>query len=350
MADVSDHQIPGYSIADRIFYNLFIPDGMLDWLPLAAAYAHWIIRHYRVEVVLTSSPPHSTHLLGVVLKRYKNVRWIVDFRDPWLDNVVRNRMLSLSPYRNTIEKRMEKWTLRQADGVIANTEANRGILLARHPQLDPKKVVTIPNGFDTGDLEQLPEIEAKSEKFVATFTGYLYPGMADAFLRAVAKLLHNEPGLAHKLKIQFIGQASPYYQQKMFSLSNGLFQVTQWLGPMSHRRAIAHLQSSDLLLCFNFPAQEAAGVVPSKLYEYFMMAKPILAVGPEGEAAALIRQARAGQAFAPHQEDEIASAIRHFMRCWENGGLKAELNQEYVQRFDRRLLAQKLAEQCNAYA
>ncbi|MDZ7313473.1 MAG: glycosyltransferase, partial [candidate division KSB1 bacterium] len=325
-----------------------VPDAMVDWIPVAAAQMRQIIRKYQVDVVMTTSPPHSTHLLGAVLPQRRNLKWIVDLRDPWLDNAVRTHLQNVSKYRQTLESRMEKWIVHHADRVIANTEINRRVLLQRYPALCPDKLAVISNGFDAADLIPSPAFDEKPGKFVATFSGYLYQGMAEPFFRALERLLRNDPALVNRLRVQIIGHYSDYYQREIHSSPHGLAQVIQFLGPMSHRQALAQLQRSDLLLCFNFPTPAAAGVVPSKLYEYFMMAKPILAIGPEGEAAAMIRQANAGQTFTPDQENEIANAMSAFLQRWENGCLHAELNREYVQLFDRRVLTRKLAEICDA--
>ncbi len=65
--------------------NLFIPDPRRGWNRYAFRQAKALIRTEGIDTVLTTSPPHSSQLIGLKLKRQMGVRWIADFRDPWTD-------------------------------------------------------------------------------------------------------------------------------------------------------------------------------------------------------------------------------------------------------------------------
>lgn len=63
------------------FENLFfIPDLFITWVPSALFEAYRLIREEKVDVILTTSPPESLHLIGMVLKELTGVTWIADFR------------------------------------------------------------------------------------------------------------------------------------------------------------------------------------------------------------------------------------------------------------------------------
>jgi len=66
--------------------NFFIPDPRRGWNRHAFRKACEIIQSTGIKNVITTSPPHSTQLIGLKLKRkYPDINWIADLRDPWTD-------------------------------------------------------------------------------------------------------------------------------------------------------------------------------------------------------------------------------------------------------------------------
>ena len=61
---------------------LCLPDAERNWVIPAIVRALAIIRKENVNFILTSCPPFSVHLIGLVLKMLVDVKWIADFRDP----------------------------------------------------------------------------------------------------------------------------------------------------------------------------------------------------------------------------------------------------------------------------
>ena len=66
--------------------NFFIPDPRRGWNKFAFAKACEIIEKENITTIITTSPPHSTQLIGLKLKKkFKELKWIADLRDPWTD-------------------------------------------------------------------------------------------------------------------------------------------------------------------------------------------------------------------------------------------------------------------------
>jgi hypothetical protein len=66
--------------------NFFIPDPRRGWNSFAFRKACEIIETERIENIITTSPPHSTQLIGLnIKKKYPAINWIADLRDPWTD-------------------------------------------------------------------------------------------------------------------------------------------------------------------------------------------------------------------------------------------------------------------------
>ena len=76
--------------------NLFIPDMKLFWIKKSADFLKNYLKKNKIETIITTGPPHSTHLIGLDLKNTLNINWIADFRDPWVNLNYLNRFHLLS--------------------------------------------------------------------------------------------------------------------------------------------------------------------------------------------------------------------------------------------------------------
>jgi len=65
--------------------NFFIPDARRGWNKYAYREAIKVIKNNKIDAIITSSPPHSTQLVGLKLKNKYNIPWVADLRDPWTD-------------------------------------------------------------------------------------------------------------------------------------------------------------------------------------------------------------------------------------------------------------------------
>jgi hypothetical protein len=65
--------------------NFFIPDARIGWNAYALTEAKKLIQKEGIQRVITTGPPHSSHLVGLQLKAQFDIQWWADFRDPWTD-------------------------------------------------------------------------------------------------------------------------------------------------------------------------------------------------------------------------------------------------------------------------
>ena len=98
---------------------ILVPDHMVRWIPRGRRLAAEIIRRENIDVVLTSSPSESVHLIGLHLKRKFGVRWVADFRDLWTEKKLLYR--PATPLHDWFIRRLERKVFATADHIIANT-------------------------------------------------------------------------------------------------------------------------------------------------------------------------------------------------------------------------------------
>src|SRR5690554_3849698 len=102
--------------------NLVIPDPRKGWNNYAIAKAKELIQQYNIDTVITTSPPHSTQLIGLKLKKELNIKWVADLRDPWTDIYYFKQMYPTF-IAKAIHKSIERQVLTKADKVITVSPA-----------------------------------------------------------------------------------------------------------------------------------------------------------------------------------------------------------------------------------
>jgi glycosyltransferase involved in cell wall biosynthesis len=164
--------------------RLLVPDENVPWSTFALPMAIRLVRREGIDVVLTTSPPPSLHLLGAAVKRATGAAWVADLRDPLTSHPHRRGNESqLARLKETTVGGVGRIVASQADAVVAVSDA-----IAEEMQaLGPKgKVVTIANGCDFDDFAGLEH--HRSDRFRITHAGHFH-GNRDPkpFLRALAK-------------------------------------------------------------------------------------------------------------------------------------------------------------------
>jgi glycosyltransferase involved in cell wall biosynthesis len=249
-----------------------------------------------VDLIYTSGPPHSAHLVGLGLKWLTGVRWAAEFRDPWTDNAVRPRY-AVSGTAFAIQRWMERKTLAGADQIIAVSDAAGRLFEAKTERLASREIVVVRNGIE--QLEPPADLSPRQGPIQIVYLGGLYHGRDPRpFLEALAVLRdRGARGLAN-LRVDFYGDCRRYRGIAVEAVVRdlGLASIVQ-IHDAVHRSAVpALMANADLLLLL---AQQQPVQVPAKLYEYLAARRPILAFADaDGETAEMLRQA-GGHALVP---------------------------------------------------
>jgi len=275
--------------------NFLLPDPRRGWNKYALKKAAELIMQFNIETVVTTSPPHSTQLIGLSLKRQFNIRWIADLRDPWTDIYYYNQFKHTTLARN-IDLRYERQVVENADLVVTVSEDVKLIFAGKSTLDIAAKTVVIPNGFDDDDfnIKQVP-VETKK---VITYTGTIseaYP--VDCFLEALCGL---DEELKSQILIRFVGKVPPSVVQKF---RNTQLEI-ELVGYVDHPKSIEYLLRSNLLLLIIPDVKNNNGILTGKFFEYLAAQKPILAIGPkEGDLAKIIQDTHCGELF-DYQDSE----------------------------------------------
>ncbi len=279
---------------------LCIPDAEVFWNLSVIVKGRRIIRQESIDVLLVTSPPWSLQIAGYMLKMLTGVPWIADFRDPWTDIKRKNRP--------AVVDRMERWLeeklLSQADLVLSTSDIYSDDLRKKYPAMDPGKFQTLHNGYDE---EKFPIAEPEgNEKFTLVHLGSLYAQFKpEPLFDGIATWLSGRTDALGAFELLFIGQISAQTQKVLDE--RGLTRVTRVTGYVPHREAIEMCRRADtLLLALGTDAKMPRGWLPSKLFEYLALNRPILAYVADGEAASMVRTINGG--YVVSQDDRRAIA------------------------------------------
>lgn len=312
--------------------NFFIPDARVGWVKYATKAAIRLIETEKITHVLISSPPHSSQLIGLQLKKqFPHLKWIADMRDPWTDIYYYKDLLHTSIAAGK-DARMEKQVLENADEIIVVSDAIRRSFAAKSERINPAKIHVIPNGYDEADFPDgiLPASDAFTISYVGTMADTYRP---EVFFRVLSKIIKSNP--KKKLRFQFVGNA-PWTLKKLTE-EYGIDSNCEWSGHVTHQDAIRYMQQAHVLLLIIPDAPGAEGILTGKLFEYIGAGRPILGIGPvNGDAAKILRECNVGEMF--EREDEVQ--IGH----WLNATLQSSVssNSEERKKYTRKNLTKTI--------
>jgi len=314
--------------------RLLVPDENVSWNVTAIPAAIRIVKREGIDVVLTTSPPSSVHLIGAAVQKATGVRWVADLRDSIVAHPHRRAERLLVRAKEQGEHAVARLVAARADAIVAVSEAIADEVRARAPK---GRVETIANGSDFDDFAGLGR--HPSERFRITHAGSFF-GKRDPrpFLTALA-----QSGL-DDVVARFLGDFRSADREWAGSL--GLGDRLELI-PYAPRRRSLELQrdSEALLLLIPDAGGRGRGVLSGKVFEYLAAERPILAaVPPDGAAAELIRAAGAGVVVAPVDVEGMVAALRDLHSRWRAGTLDgAPLSEEWRRRLSRRTRVEELA-------
>ena len=314
--------------------RLLLPDENVSWNLTAIPAATRIVKDEGIDVVVTTSPPNSIHLVGAAVKRLTGVRWAADLRDSIAAHPHRRTDSLAVRTKERTAAAIAQLVARRADAIVAASAA----IAEEARSLEPRgPVSTIPNGCDFDDFAGLAY--RRGERFTITHAGSFFGRRSPrAFLQALA-----DSGL--DAVARFVGDFRP--SDREWAEGLGLGDRLELVPYGSHRRALELQRSSDALLLLIPDADgRGRGVLSGKVFEYVAAERPILAVvPPDGAAAALVHETGNGIVAAPDDVGAIREALEALHERWRSGSLNGTpLTAEVRDRLDRRARVREYAD------
>jgi len=295
------------SLAEKISLwvraNIFIPDPRITWKHSSVNFLIKYLKEHPVDVIVTTGPPQSMHLIGRELHRRTGIKWIADFRDPWT-KMFYFKHLPLNRFASRAHYRLEQSVLREADYIVAVSPRVQKDFMAMLPSgSNPDKVKLITNGFDPSDFanatqssfcEKKPQNQTadnQARKISIVHTGILAQEGNPTELWKALGLKNDIPFL-----IKLYGNTDQAVIKSM--IEAGLDGKFSDEGYKSHSEINHYQQTADILILPLRKEEEYKSVLPGKLFEYIAADVPILGIGPiDSVCAEVLQDTGCGQMF-----------------------------------------------------
>lgn len=324
------------TINHKVLPFFLVPDSKVLWHPFAFTSIKKLLGDESFDALLTTSPPHSVHLLGRKVARRFNLPWLADFRDGWAGSHIVHEPTRWQYRRNL---KQQKDVVSAASCIVS---ASPGIDEALKLESDdPEKFHVITNGFDPDDF---PTNIQKNNKFTLCYSGTINRfADPEPFLDALALLKEKNAELIENLSVEFVGMDTVGGFSEMVKNRN-LTDLVNVLGQKDHTESVKHLKNADALLLIA-KARENDTFIPGKTFEYIGAQKPIFAISNSRYTNEFLHDYQCAHTVENFNAAEISFALQEFLNTnWDL--INSDLG--FVAQFNRQDQTKKLADLLNS--
>ncbi|MCY0967755.1 glycosyltransferase family protein [Chryseobacterium wangxinyae] len=335
--DVGNNQSWKSKLSIWVRGNFFIPDARVFWVNPSVKFLEEYLKNNKIDVIVTSGPPHSLHLIGLnIKKKFSDIKWVADFRDPWTE-ISYYKHLKLTNKSDKKHRQLESEVFKNADITLATSYTD-----AENFRKNGANALCITNGFDESDASKTSADSVSSTKFTLSYIGVLEQlRNPENLWKALDDLVKTDSDFAENFSIKFVGRIDDRILESIEKSS--LRNYINNLGYLSHDKAIDEMSSSTMLIITNFPNESSKGIIPGKIFEYLATGKQIISFGPdEADVSKILQETKAGKHFSYTDSESIKQFILAKFELWKSGNLVK--NNQNIEQFTRRNLTKKLSE------
>jgi glycosyltransferase involved in cell wall biosynthesis len=317
-----------------------IPDSYRAWANHALDKARALCRTRKVDLVFTTLPPFSAAKVGYRLKKELGIPWVVDYRDLWVGDVLREW---IGPVRGRLERSMERRYMGAADAIIAVSEQKTRFLEAHLPD-SPARRETLTNGYDPEIFAPyLAEPRRVDETIDFVFTGRLFKNRRGyAFAEALGQLAEQQPELRQRVRVHILGGVAPEIRARYDEIlaRYRIAQCYDFAGDIPYHEAMRAQVQADYLLLIVDTGATSSGVIPGKLFEYVAARRPIFALTDPGATQEIIERGRLGTVVPAEDTERCREALAEWLTHPVPERLDADA--AYLAQFERREISSRL--------
>lgn len=306
--------------------NYFIPDARMFWIkPSVKIISEYLSKH-KIDCIISTGPPHTTHMIALALKKKLNIRWIADFRDPWTD-IDYFHQLPLGKKALKKHHQLEQKVLKKADEVLVVGET-----MKKNYDVFSDHVHVITNGYD-GALSKQTVLDSV---FTLTHIGMLNADRNPLVLWKALSQLKEQI----KIKVQLIGKVAPEVKASIANF--GLENSVVYIDYLPHQEVKKYQQKSQVLLLAVNRVPSAKGIVTGKIFEYLQAQRPIVAIAPKnGDLAVILNKSKAGGVVGFDDVEELKKILVDLYTKYIAQNLQVKTTG--VEQYHRKALTEKLA-------
>ncbi|MEX2403240.1 MAG: glycosyltransferase, partial [Balneolales bacterium] len=304
------------------------------WIKPSVKFLSQWLEENPVDVMVSTGPPHSMHMIGRGLQEATGIPWLADFRDPWTNIDYYDNLLP-GTRANRLHHKLEAEVVTKADRVVTVSPTWKEELETVHI----RSVDLLTNGYDEDDFEGVnPE---QDPFFSISHIGTLMPSRNPVALwDALSQLVRENENFARDFRLVLVGRVDFSVKEALreYGLNDNLIET----GYLPHNEVIKRQKSTWVLLDILKKARNTKGLYAGKIFEYLAAKRPILIIGPQdSDAAKLIKKLKAGYAVGFDDVHSMKERIRSLYSDYRQNGLASK--SIAVEQFSRRNLTSQLS-------
>lgn len=324
-----------YSIKGKYLEIIEVPDRYWPWVFTATPVGKKIINKIKPDVILSTYPSISAHLVAYRLAKWSGLPWIADYRDP-----VKCHYETV-PYAS-VSRWLDRKFVESSTKSIFTTMRAKKLYAKIHPYLDESKFSVIENGFDEDNFERVGELQTATDnvqynKFQLLHSGAVFPPNGRSpipLFKAISRLKANGVVSSDNFNLKFRGGPDRSEFNEIIENLN-ISELVEFLPSVSYLESLNEMIHSDGLLIIQGALFD--NQIPGKVYEYIRSRKPILgAITKTGATADLLRTIPL--AFIGDSTEELVSNLNSMLKT------KGELTEIETYNYSRQERADRLHE------
>ena len=291
-----------HSLSQWLRGSFFIPDPRVFWVKPSIKYLSKLLKKETFDVVISTGPPHSMHLIGLGLKKKFNLPWIADFRDPWTFIDFYDQ-LGLSKKADLKNRSLEQEVLLHANRIVTVSKS----WAKEFEALSGRSVDVVFNGYDHQDFEYDNNIKLDSEFSIGYFGSMNLDRNPEKLWSCLASI-SRKSNLKSNLKIKFFGaiNSAVLDSLKFYGLENNVEHVNY----VSHEEVVVEMRKVQMLLLVLNNTPNVSGIIPGKVYEYLASKRPIICIGQQnGDGAEILKEFGSTNVFDHQEEEELLTCL-----------------------------------------
>ena len=300
------------AIAGRYPGFLALPDRWSTWALGAVPAGLLMIRKYRPDVIWSTYPVATAHLIARRLHRLSGIPWIADFRDPMVQDGY-----PADPAAWRAFQRVEQGAMRDAAKLVFVTPGAKDMYRARYPAMPERGFEVIENGYDeesfTAAEKDVDTAPLNPGCFTLLHSGIVYPAERDprALFEALGRMRAAGVARVEQLRLRF---RSPVHAELLSKLATETRteELVEILPAIPYRDALQEMLRADGLLVMQ--GANCNEQIPAKVYEYLRARRPILGLAdPQGDTGKTMLEAGIAHVAMLEDTQRVEEAMTRFL-------------------------------------
>lgn len=312
--------------------NVFIPDPRCFWIRPSVKFLKKYLKEHPVDMIVSTGPPHSMHLIARKVALATGTPWIADFRDPWT-KIFYFKHLNLGKWADKRHHILENKVLTDASAVVAVSP----LVQEDFKNMTSTLVHLVTNGYDESDYLEKCEGDGN---FNIVHTGLLTSnGNPKELWKALGQKCLEDHEFKRKFRLILVGKTDVDVLESINDA--GLEEHVINKGYLDHTSAVKEQIKASVLILPIREEPETRAILPGKLFEYLASGKPILGIGTrDGAMAKVLEETSAGVIYNWEDGDEMKDFIES---CWEQFTKGIPVNEaKDIERFSRKRLTKEM--------